>query len=86
MHTRTHAQTHAPAHAQTSIARARMRTRMHAQTHAQAHACARTHCTRIPRALHAHCTQVRTVTMGGGFDMHSMAWDEFTRADFVHAF
>ena len=37
-------------------------------------------------ALHAHCTQVRTVTMGGGFDMHSMAWDEFTRADFVHAF
>ena len=78
MHTRTHAQTHAPAHAQTSIARARialMRTRMHAPAHAQAHACAR-----------AHCTQVRTVTMGGGFDMHSMAWDEFTRADFVHAF
>ena len=30
--------------------------------------------------------QVRTVTMGGGFDMHSMAWDDFTRADFVHAF
>jgi hypothetical protein len=43
---------------------------------------ARTHCTHA----HAHCTQVRTVTMGGGFDMHSMAWDEFTRADFVHAF